>query len=36
MVKIIEGELVSRDKRYGLIASRFNEFITQKIGRAHV
>ncbi len=31
MVKIIEGELVSRGKRYGLIASRFNEFITQRL-----
>jgi len=31
MVKINEGELISRGKRYGLVASRFNEFITQKL-----
>ncbi len=31
MVKIVEGELVSRGKRYGIIASRFNEFITQRL-----
>ena len=31
MVKIVEGELISRGKRYGIIASRFNEFITQRI-----
>ncbi len=31
MVKINEGDLISRGKRYGLIASRFNEFITQKL-----
>lgn len=31
MVKIVEGTLVSQGKRYGLIASRFNEFITQRL-----
>ena len=31
MVKIVEGTLVSRGKRYGLVASRFNEFITQRL-----
>lgn len=31
MVKITEGELVSRGKRYGIISSRFNEFITQRL-----
>lgn len=31
MPKIIEGKLVSSGKRYGIIVSRFNEFISGKL-----
>lgn len=31
MPKIIEGQLTAKDKRFGIIASRFNEFITSKL-----
>lgn len=30
-VKVIEGELVGTDLRFGIIVSRFNEFISQKL-----
>ncbi|MFH1414060.1 MAG: 6,7-dimethyl-8-ribityllumazine synthase [Candidatus Omnitrophota bacterium] len=31
MVKIIEGSLISKSKKYGIIASRFNESITKEL-----
>ncbi|MCK4262266.1 6,7-dimethyl-8-ribityllumazine synthase, partial [bacterium] len=31
MVKTIEGQLVVKGKRFGLVAGRFNEFITKKL-----
>lgn len=31
MVKVYEGELISRGKRYAIVVSRFNEFITGKL-----
>ncbi len=31
MVKTVQGDLVSRGKRYGLVCSRFNEFITKHL-----
>lgn len=30
-IKIIEGELIGTDLRFGIVASRFNEFISQKL-----
>jgi 6,7-dimethyl-8-ribityllumazine synthase len=34
MVKIIEGGLVSKGKRFGIVVSRFNDFITKKLSEA--
>ena len=31
MVKTFEGEMISRGKRYAIVVSRFNEFITCKL-----
>ncbi|MFH1578094.1 MAG: 6,7-dimethyl-8-ribityllumazine synthase [Candidatus Omnitrophota bacterium] len=31
MVKIIEGNLIAKGKRFGVIASRFNDFITKSL-----
>ncbi len=31
MVKIIQGEMVVKNKRFGIVASRFNDFITQRL-----
>lgn len=31
MVKVIEGELVVKGKRFGIILSRFNDLITQRL-----
>ena len=31
MVKTIEGQLVVKGKKFGLVAGRFNEFITKKL-----
>jgi 6,7-dimethyl-8-ribityllumazine synthase len=31
MVKTIEGNLVAKGKKFGIVNSRFNEFITQKL-----
>ena len=31
MAKYIEGQLISKGKRYGIIASRFNDFITHRL-----
>ena len=31
MPKVIEGKLVSSKKKYGIVVSRFNEFITNKL-----
>lgn len=31
MVKIIEGNLIAKSKKFGIIASRFNDFITKEL-----
>lgn len=31
MPRVIEGNFVARDKRFGIVAGRFNEFITNKL-----
>ncbi|NOX97317.1 MAG: 6,7-dimethyl-8-ribityllumazine synthase [Nitrospirae bacterium] len=31
MIKILEGQLVVRGKKFGLVAGRFNNFITKKL-----
>ena len=31
MPKILEGQLVSKGKKYGIVAARFNEFISNKL-----
>ena len=31
MPKVIEGQLVSKGKKYGILVSRFNEFISSKL-----
>ncbi len=31
MVKIIEGNLIAKGKKFGIIASRFNDFITKEL-----
>lgn len=31
MPKVIEGKLISKGKKYGIIVSRFNEFISSKL-----
>lgn len=31
MPKVIEGKLVSKGKKYGIVVSRFNEFISSKL-----
>jgi 6,7-dimethyl-8-ribityllumazine synthase len=31
MVRILEGALVAKGKRFGIVASRFNDFITKKL-----
>ena len=31
MARIVEGNLVVKDKRFGIIASRFNDFITKQL-----
>ena len=31
MLKIIEGKIQSKSKRFGIIASRFNDFITKRL-----
>ena len=31
MVKTIEGQLVAKGKRFGIVASRFNDFITKQL-----
>ncbi|OIO38769.1 MAG: 6,7-dimethyl-8-ribityllumazine synthase [Candidatus Omnitrophica bacterium CG1_02_49_10] len=31
MVKTIEGQMVAKGKRFGIVASRFNDFITKKL-----
>lgn len=30
-MKVIKGDLVAKDKKFALVVSRFNEFITQKL-----
>jgi 6,7-dimethyl-8-ribityllumazine synthase len=31
MVKTIEGQLIAKGKKFGVVASRFNDFITKKL-----
>jgi len=31
MVKVIEGQLIAKNLKFGIIASRFNDFITKKL-----
>jgi len=31
MVKVIEGQLVAKGKKFGIVASRFNDFITKRL-----
>jgi 6,7-dimethyl-8-ribityllumazine synthase len=31
MVKILEGQLIGKGKRFGIVVSRFNDFITEKL-----
>lgn len=31
MVKVIEGNLIGKEKKFGIIASRFNDFITKEL-----
>jgi len=31
MVKVIEGNLIAKGKRFGVVASRFNDFITKEL-----
>ena len=31
MVKTIEGNLIAKGKKFGIIASRFNDFITKEL-----
>lgn len=31
MVKVIEGHLISKNKKYAIVASRFNDFITKDL-----
>jgi len=31
MAKVFQGELVSKGKKYGIVVSRFNDFITSKL-----
>ena len=31
MVKVLEGELVSKGKKYAIVASRFNDFVTKEL-----
>ena len=30
MPKVYEGQLIAKGKKFGIVASRFNEFITNK------
>jgi 6,7-dimethyl-8-ribityllumazine synthase len=31
MAKVIEGNLISKGKKFGIIASRFNDFVTKEL-----
>ena len=31
MYKVIQGELIAKGKKFGIVASRFNDFITQRL-----
>ena len=31
MAKVIEGQLVTKAKRFSIVASRFNDFITKQL-----
>jgi len=30
-MKVVQGDLIARDKKFAIVVSRFNEFITQKL-----
>jgi 6,7-dimethyl-8-ribityllumazine synthase len=34
MVKVIEGALVAKGKKFGIVVSRFNDFITKKLSES--
>jgi 6,7-dimethyl-8-ribityllumazine synthase len=36
MVKILEGGLIAKGKRFGIVASRYNDFITKKLLEASI
>jgi 6,7-dimethyl-8-ribityllumazine synthase len=36
MVKVLEGALIAKGKKFGIVASRFNDFITKKLLEACV
>ena len=36
IMSTLEGKLVANNMKVGIVVARFNEFITNKIGRAHV
>src|SRR3990167_944674 len=36
MVKTMQGELIAKGKRFGIVASRFNDFITKKLLEAAI
>ncbi len=36
MVKTIQGELIAKGKRFGIVVSRFNDFITKKLLEAAI
>ncbi len=36
MVKTIQGELIAKGKHFGIVASRFNDFITKKLLEAAI
>lgn len=36
MVKVIQGELIAKGKSFGIVASRFNDFITKKLVEAAI
>ena len=31
MVKLVEGSLIAKGKKFGIVASRFNDFITKEL-----
>jgi 6,7-dimethyl-8-ribityllumazine synthase len=31
MIKVVEGDLIGRGKKFGIVASRFNDFMTKEL-----